>query len=1510
MKAKHVTLLLIAAVGITFLFTGHSFAFRKDKIELPEKYKLFPANVAKMLINYKSEENTKFTVQFDKFWSTTDLPDKQRDEIMDVTGMIGDKNLAPSPFLVAYLSSVMVLLDSTSKVTGYDAWTKGVKRMLKMKNPDNDIYLNILNGAKQLEQSKIIFKNEYITWLVDSAKYCYEYDTTLYLKFQKTKLISYCYRDTARIYNTSGVSYPLWNKFKGSSGVINWHKSGYDSTKVYATVSHYNFSYKKIAQQLDSVQFFYTDILKKPVKGSLKLSYNDTYNPEQTYYPQFESYNKNISITNLFDSLNFNGGLSIKGRIFIGYGTQQEPATVTIIKAKKPFIIAKSPTFQINSDGLTSANALVVIRMVKDSIVHYNKILTYGNKKRELRLTTDSKNILTKAPFLDSYHQIGIMSDQLYWNLNSDMILFNAQFGSTQADAIFESFNFFNQDMFDNLMRHDDQHPVFRIRDYERQQRGKGPLTCDGFSRFIKRPNSETENLLKEMAFLGYIIYDSETRIFRTTIKMRDAIQARNARRDYDPILFVSQNQKDKSNAQLDLNTFNLSINGISQINLSDSQNVKVYPRNNTVIIKHNRDMEFDGEVRAGLTTFSGNGFKFNYDFFTIDFENVVSMSFDFKTEGIDNTGQALLASLTSKIENITGTLSIDSPNNKSGLTHNPTYPKFKSNKDCFIYYDDPAIFGGIYKRDKFYFRVYPFEIDSLNSFAKEDLKFRGELTSAGIFEPIEQTIKVQPDKSLGFVQRFDTTGAPVYAGKGRFFNKLKLSNEGLIGSGALMYMTTTSKSPYYYYFPDSCVAIVSSVNIERSIDSPEFPNGYSKSHPMRWEPYKDVMDFERADNPFILYDNQANLIGDMRLQPTGLTAKGKVDVSTSTIASNDFRFKAYDFAGNSSSINIFDDERKNVVFNAEGVRSDIDLKSHTGLVSSNGTPFQGLYPQINFAAFAPKVRWTMNDQNLAFESRDTVSLPPSVASTIKLKYENRQPAGAVMVSTRKDQDSLCFATPSVLYEVRKKALTAQKVEQMLLGDALLKLNTSRDTVILRHGALIDPIHKAEIFANRNSKNLYFFNVDINVGGRNGFIGAGNYTYIDKYEKKDTIHFDNITLDKEYKTIAYANIMEEDKFFLSPRFKFKGKVTAHSTQKNLVFDGGAQMVHDYKSLPRNWLRFTQEIDPKFVTIPVNNPYQTIDKVTVYAGSFLRRDSVSIYPTFFTGRKYVEDSALVQANGYLYFNDVGNYFQVSEMDKVLNPKMAGNMISLYNDVDILVNEGKINLGVKLGEATLGAAGRAVQNIGDKEFKFNGLLTLDFLFSKEALNVAATEITAAAPKGIDYQKGDVQAALRELLGNKMSEQVLKSMGKPNNTDKIPDEYKHTITFNDIQLKWDRKSKSYVSVGELGVANINDNQVNKKVKGFIELAPYSDHRMYVFLDLGAGKFYLFAYTAAGNMFAASSNDEYYKIIDKIKTKNRSIKHSFWESAYIYTWADERIINIIKARYQQLQKGEQPKK
>ncbi len=57
----------------------------------------------------------------------------------------------------------------------------------------------------------------------------------------------------------------------------------------------------------------------------------------------------------------------------------------------------------------------------------------------------------------------------------------------------------------------------------------------------------------------------------------------------------------------------------------------------------------------------------------------------------------------------------------------------------------------------------------------------------------------------------------------------------------------------------------------------------------------------------------------------------------------------------------------------------------------------------------------------------------------------------------------------------------------------------------------------------------------------------------------------------------------------------------------LTFDGGTRMVHDC-NIRKGWLRFTSEIDPSRIRIPMGEQMVNVDLNKMFAGSMITRDS--------------------------------------------------------------------------------------------------------------------------------------------------------------------------------------------------------------------------------------------------------------------------------------------------------------
>jgi len=126
----------------------------------------------------------------------------------------------------------------------------------------------------------------------------------------------------------------------------------------------------------------------------------------------------------------------------------------------------------------------------------------------------------------------------------------------------------------------------------------------------------------------------------------------------------------------LNLKTFDLKIRGVSEVSLSDSQAVYIYPRDKEILLRKNRDFVFTGLVKAGYFNFYANQSSFEYDKFKLSMPRIDSISFKVDTFSVKENkwSQVMVRSV---LANLSGELLIDDPKNKSGMKELPVFPVF-----------------------------------------------------------------------------------------------------------------------------------------------------------------------------------------------------------------------------------------------------------------------------------------------------------------------------------------------------------------------------------------------------------------------------------------------------------------------------------------------------------------------------------------------------------------------------------------------------------------------------------------------------------------------------------------------------------------------------------------------------------------------------------------------------------------------------------------------------------------
>jgi hypothetical protein len=1358
----------------------------------------------------------------------------------------------------------------------------------------NALLINLTN----LISGRYIYKSNTLQWQLSSDDYrIIAEGNNLEIKVPASTLTCYSKRDSLQILETAGSYYPLENKWKGKGGKVTWQRAAFDPNEVYVTLNKYKLELNRSEYTADSVMFNYVKYFKQPVMGELKDKVMQLTSPENAVYPEFDTYIKRYLLANLYENVDYDGGFSMKGGKIIGSGNEKEDAKI-IIKRGKQLMEVRSKYFVFRPQRVNGINTSVAILLESDSIYHSDLSFIYYVDKKEVSLFK-TEEYSSQSPYYNSYHKLDMDFEQLTWRIDQPKMRLTMARGSAIGRARFESQSYYNQLQYESLQGNDDSHPLVQLQKFSKIIK-RDEFSAEAFADYVGRAISDVRQVVMFIAQKGFIYYNSGTDIISIKPRLSDYIKSSGGKVDYDVIDFESLVQAPMDNAVLDMETYDLSINGIPRIAVSDSQNVVIYPAHQQIIAKQNRSFQFDGKIEAGLFTYYGSNFFFNYNDFKINLQNVDSVTIKVYSGEKDNFGRPLTVDVRSVIQHITGDLRIDKPDNKSGRYNFPEYPLFASRENSFVYYQSREIENGVYPEESFYFELYPFIIDSLDNFKKEGLTFKGKFQSSGILPEIEQQLTLQPDYSLGFKFNPGPEGIPVYNKKGMLYADINLSNKGLRAKGKLNFLTSTTLSEDFKFYPDSMNTQSADFTIAQQLSGTQFPKVHSVENYIHWDTFNNAMHINQGKDLFSMFNPETTLTGSLTLEPKGLSGQGLMNLTTAELVSNQYRYKANIIDADTSKFNLKSLHKEGFTVLTDNVNSHVDFAQRNGEFTANEDYTLVNFPENKYISYLDYFKWNMDPKTLEMGARKTKPQKKTITAQVRLNDRfsfKEEPIGPRYISVHNKQDSLNFVAPLAVYDYQSNLINASEVKLVRVADAIIY--TSDGKVTVAEAAQMRSLYNTTIVAGYENRYHTFHSANVNITGRQKFTGTGKYDYVDETEKVQIIDLKEIKVDTTRNTIAIASIVEPDSFTISPHFDFQGKFTLNSTRQLPTLDGGAKIRTGCGRIAPSWLRFTSEIDPKNVLIPVEENPVNINNAKIYNGLFIANDSIHVYPAFTSGRRNYNDKFIISSSGFLRYNKDSSVFEIASLDKLENRNLPGNYVNLHKFNCNEYGEGAINLGVDLGQMKLKAYGNVTMNAVTRETKLNLLLGIDFGFEPSILTYLAHKIDSFPDlKGFDITNPLYVKVVNDILGKNRSEKYREEMTLLGDAKEFPAELNHTLFLTALNLQWNPKSKSYQSSGKIGIGNIGTTQINKMVDGFIEISKRrSGDFMDIYLKLDNKNYYYFGYTR-GVMQAYSNNNDFVLRLRDVPLKQRQMDVPKGETTYIYmVSSDSRMSTFFRS-------------
>ncbi|MEL6922766.1 MAG: hypothetical protein AAFO94_01880 [Bacteroidota bacterium] len=1408
---------------------------------------------------------------------------EEYETINQTANLMLKQRMVANGYFTGYLSALLMVKKDQEGEERFKNWHSILIALLEdIQNRKVGPYKEFLSFSNAFfEKEALRFSKSGTSWMFATEGYQMKYaDKKVSIHFEKVSIIGKRKKTEIYIYETSGVYWPLAYRWEGKGGKVNWTRHDL-SEDVYCELADYTINTKKNVYESKGATFYHPDLFgDQGVAGKFADKVIVQNQATEGSYPRFESDIKILKINSFGDNLKYTGGFRLQGTTIYGYGQDDEKANLVLYgNDGKPKYRGIANLLVIKrSELIVGEQVESFVYFGQDSIYHPSVNLRLDLPAQELTLTRGDRGS-DRNPFYDSFHKVNIYSDKITWHIEGDSISINEKkfnVGNGSSKVLVESVSFFDSREYRRIQNLSDKHPLAELVRYSNQT-GMLRLDANEYARFLN-PTwdvSNIQSLIYELVAAGFINYYQDRKQLEVKDKVFHYAAASQDKVDYDVIRLTSDAKG--TNAFFDINKKAIKTGGIKVLELSAKQKVAAKPINNQIILKQNRNIDFDGKLYAGYSTFLGKEFAFDYDRFHIGMDSIRYFDLFLMTDKLDKRGDPIAESIASRIEHASGILLIDAPGNKSGKEEIAMFPSFESKEASYVYYDRKETQGGCYFRDSFYFKLDAFSFPSLDRFNREALHFKGTMVSATIFPDFKETLLLQEeDYSLGFITQSPAEGWSNYLGKGQFKGEVSLSNKGFLARGNISHLWASIDSEDIIYRPKQMFCSAEGFDLEedRSTDI-QVPQVSGEDVRINWRPYKDSMYVYSQEKSFRLFkEDRHTLEGSLVLTPDGLKGQGIFDWDEGTLSSPLVSLGAFSALADTADVKIKAFEGDNFAFDTKNVQAKVDFDEQTGWFKANNPNQITTMPYNQYQTTMNEFSWDMKEQTVTFKSEEG-------------RY-------GIFTSIHPDQDSLRFQGKTAFYDMKTSELRLGGVPQIPTADAYVIPDSF--AVDIRPGGIMTTLKNAQIIANTSNQYHIINRATVDVIGGKEYKATGFYEYnVGPHQQE--IEFTNIIgspfgkgrrSQKPLLTRAAGEVVAADQFYMDTKTEFRGQITLRADEQNLLFEGFARL--DSKTLlKRDWFSINCRGDRNDLVVTFDEP-KTFEGAPVRNGLFLSKETGKLYPAIMTPLQFRKDRAILDARGAFRYDDQADAFIFGDSLRITNNAIVGSYLKYGNKDAGILAKGQFNIGSGLDNVKVKAVGQMQTALGGIRLPDGKLSTdkttidliagIDVYVPEKLLKIMVIDIKSSSfdAAGIPYSKTDFyKEALAHFIptSNELNA-IVTNMSATRSIDMPEKGPKHTFFVTELPMLWDADYQSFLSKGSaIGLHSITGEKIDKKLTGYVEFKMPSneDDRWYFFIKAPNDNYYYFGYKQ-GVLSMVSNNPTFTEVLEGIKEKDRIVK------------------------------------
>ncbi|TAE46907.1 MAG: hypothetical protein EAZ89_19080 [Bacteroidetes bacterium] len=1102
---------------------------------------------------------------------------------------------------------------------------------------------------------------------------------------------------------------------------------------------------------------------------------------------------------------------------------QHIPAKIEILRKGQTVMKMQGEAFALDLEKMVGENLVATLYTSdKDSIYHPAMDMLYTDRDSTVILKKPRRSNFRSIPYTSSYHEYFLYFESIQWDLRTDNLEFTAFIDKENKTSAIESFDYFKKDRFDSykgLLQFNPIGAIYRFAETHKDQ----PIFPSSILAEYKLMDQKVafERTLPELEGNGFIFYDKKTLQITPLPKLMNYAKAARKRKDFDAIQIVSRVDTG-AHAVMDLNTMNIELRGVPVFSLSDSVYLRVLPQGAKVSVQKNRNLQFGGLVAAGKVNFYSTqktrpSFTFDYESYSIRCDSIDSIRFVLVRNPPPGYVPTNLEKALSNtvFEGVTGVIHIDAPNNKSGQDSSYTFfPVFDSYSRSYLYWEKPEIEGGIYTKEKLFYAVDPFVLDSLEDFDGTKLNFDGEFNSSEIFPTFRDSLQVMEDFTLGFRKQSPPEGYRIYNNKGRFFSEVILDGSGLRGNGSMEYLGTVAKSDSFVFHFDSVMAQVNYFNLQRGYrGGVYFPQVDANSAVYKWYTKKDALSLSSDYEALTIFGGQAKFTGTLSITPKGMIGDGEVVLGGVRVRGDSIVFNEMDFSTQNSDFIVTDpSDSTKVHFVANNVSIKYDVRMHTSsFESKQAAPELATFP-------IHKYRTTMVKGSFARATND-----------LKLAGISTYQKDNLFVSVDSKQDSLKFTAKDSYYSIEKQEITVNGVPNIHVADAIITPPTQQ--VIIQNNGLIKTIENAVVEAQRETKQHKIYDAKIDIFSRQEYEGAGKYNYIEVNGKKQFVEFANIKVNSEGTTVASGPIPESNAFYLTERIFFRGSCELDASRKFMAFEGEVKIESENPVFKGAWFTFVKTIvNPDSVFIPIADDLTNEANEILTVGLNYVPENRIFYSNFLQAKEDEDDTEVLSASGGLTFDRRKKEFRIGTEAKLRNQVLKGSTVSFNDAANTITSQGFLRFPYNFPEKTLGVkmAGAWTENLRQRTVSTDIIMGVDMSVIPAAQLAKVAEnlvFLTASSKNVEFQQRGFLESISELLdesekGERETGRFIENLATSLvYTDiKLAQQLPFTLLISGVNFNYSRDYKALYSDAEVGLIGLGGTPINKVVNAKI--------------------------------------------------------------------------------------------